>query len=127
MNPVSLPASVLFNLPVAAFNFPHLFATEFDDKRTGRAIYRRMLTQLAVGVADVTIHVNNTFSISYTNGALYRSVECIGSTGSSAYTLQAILDSRVKILVEHTDDDTIVLNDTAEYKARVVQVENTEE
>jgi len=128
MNPVNLSLNLLGMLDPTTFNFPHIFQTEADTKRKGRVTYRRMMAQLDAGVDNVTIHVDNTFSISYTNGAIYKSVECIGSTGNSAYTLQAILDSGVKVIVERDyDGSAMVLNDTADYKARAAQKEVVDE
>ena len=114
---------LLANFNVSAFAHPRLFVTPQDDKRTGRTAYRNAAALVTELIDHVEIDVDNTFTVRYTNGGLFKSGAMLGRDKNTCYTLQALIDGRAKIIVNRYDGACMVLNDTEEYKEATFEVE----
>ena len=111
---------------ISAFVHPHLFITPDDKGRLGCVVYRNARALLTGDVDYVEIDECNAMLIHYKNGGMYKSGDIIGVAVNSSRALEAVLDSRVKIIVRRNDGASMVLNECEEYKECVAYADAAE-
>jgi hypothetical protein len=112
-----LTDNLLRNLPAAAFCYPRLFSTSYDNHTQEVENYEYGL-DLGKRCHYVTVAVNNVWSAYTTGFCTITSSEKIGYHGNTAALLAGFIASGCEIRVyRDSEEDYTVLNKLPEYAA----------